>query len=170
MYARIFDLLEKAIPYLFTAAAGLIGAIGGRWLDKRDRERDLKREALIEVNKILSVWTDFGIAKLPFELGFSEDYARSINDKMIEAKALLEVVGSTRLNVAFDRLHGAVNEMVGKTIEYKQAGRFDPQRGIEQFSKETAYELFRSAKRNWIDTFRKEIDAEPVNVSEVKSG
>jgi menaquinone-dependent protoporphyrinogen IX oxidase len=75
---------------------------------------------------------------------------------------MLEVIGSIRLNLAFDDLGQQVNEMLSLIRKYRSEGKFKPNVGIEQFAGEPQLERYRLAKRQWIDTLRKEVGAEAV--------
>jgi len=154
---------EILTPIISTCSA-LAGVWVGKWLERSERDRQFKRESLFQVNKFVLIWADTALAKLPFELGTTEEYLREVSDRALEAQALLEVIGSVSLNLAFDDLRNAVVAMSHKAMQYKTAGRLNPNKGIQQFTGELELEAYRSAKRKWIDTLRKEVGGEAVKI------
>ena len=150
---------------LATGLIGLGGVFVGQWLGGRDADKRARREGLIEANKIVLVWQDLALSKLLFDFGTAdESYMRTVADKCFEAQALLEVIGSSELNLAFGDLRSAVSALSSRLLELKQAGKFDPKRGIEQFAQEPTTERYRSAKRTWISALRKESGVDPVRI------
>jgi len=167
-------MTDPIITSIIAACAALAGVWLGNWLDRGARERQFKRESLFQVNKFLSIWSDSILAKLPFGVGISDEYMRDVNDRAKEAKAMLEVIGSVKLNLAFNDLQGSIIDMLQKTMEYKAAGKLDQNLVVQQlFSGEPELEKYRLAKRHWIDTLRKEVGAEAVkskHLTDDKSG
>lgn len=83
---------------LVTGLIGLGGVCLGRWLESQNAEKKTRREALIEVNKIILVWQDLALAKMLFDFGVADEaYLRTVSDKAFEAQALLEVIGASEL-------------------------------------------------------------------------
>ena len=95
---------DPIITPIIAACAALAGVWLGNWLDRKARDRQFKRESLFQVNKILTIWADSTLAKLPLGVGTSDEDMREVNDRASEAKAMLEVIGSVELNFAFDDL------------------------------------------------------------------
>jgi hypothetical protein len=157
------------IDSIVTAFAALAGVWLGSWLDRGARDRQLKRESLFEVNKYLTIWSDSMLAKLPLGVGISDDYMREVNDRASEAKAMLEVIGSVELNLAFDDVEREIIGMLNKTFEYKAAGKLNPELGLDQlFAEEPQLENYRLARRRWINTLRKEVGVEAVKARHLR--
>ncbi|MCK5084802.1 MAG: hypothetical protein KAQ64_04060 [Candidatus Pacebacteria bacterium] len=125
----------------------------GKWIEKRNENKKLKREIYFEANRALSRYKDIYITT-PFD--FSKNMSRLHEQQMLleAAKADLEIIGSDEAVDSYVNCLKLMKDIGEEVSNKKQEGEANTTINIKELS---SYNDFLDSWRKWNNIVRKDL-------------